>query len=328
MTDELQYIVDENDNVIGKASIDEAHTKHFLHRGAHVFIFNSKGHLLLHKRSKKWTFPNMWDSSAGGHVAYGSSYEETAKRELKEELGIEADLTEVGKIVHSRKQDKCNGFVMLYAGKHDGPFDYNKNEIQEIKFFDIDYLIKLAKTKPENFTPAFILVFKLYLTKLTYFVDDKNKPIRHASVKEAHEKKLLHRASYIMLVNKEGRILLQKRANVRNYPHMWTLSASGHVDYGESYEEAAHRELGEELGVKSKLQKIGTFKKVDGICNVWAALFLGKHDGPFNFSKEEVEEVKFYTPDEIRQEMKKHPKDFIISVKHTLYLYEKWKKKA
>src|SRR3989338_5228619 len=121
-------------------------------------------------------------------------------------------------------------------------------------------------------------------------VDEENNEIGKASTKEAHEKKLLHRASYVMLVNKEGKILLQKRVAMKTYPHMWTMSASGHVDQGESYEEAAHRELKEELGISTRLKKIGIFLKKDNICNVWATLFFGNHDGPFNFSKEEVEE--------------------------------------
>ncbi len=328
MTNEFQYVVDENDNEIGKATIDEVHSKHLLHRRSHIFILNSKGELLLHRRSKKWAFPNLWDSSAGGHVAYGSTYESTTKKELEEELGIKTELKELGKIIHNRKQDKCNGIVMLYVGHHNGPFYYNKEEIQEIKFFKIDKLIKLVKEKPKDFTPSFVLVFKLFLTKLTYNVDDQDNVLRYVFVKEAHEKKLIHRASYTMLVNEDGKILLQKRSKMKTYPHMWTLSASGHVDYGESYEETIEREMKEELGISARLEKVGKFKKIDGICNAWATLFIGKHEGPFNFNKDEIEEVKFYTIDEIKRAMEKNPKDFVISVKYCLELYEKWKKKA
>ncbi|HLD85604.1 MAG TPA: NUDIX domain-containing protein [archaeon] len=328
MDDEMQYIVDEDDNIVGKAPISEAHASRKLHRGSHVFIFNSKGELLLHKRSKKWTFPDMWDSSAGGHVAYGSSYYETAVRELKEELGISAELNEIGKITHRRTGDKCNGIVMLYSGQHDGPFLPNKNELQEIKFFSIDKLLKLIKNNPDKFTPSFILAFKLYLSKMTYNVDEKDKPIKRVSVKEAHENRLLHRACYVILEDNKGRLMLQKRSNtVRNYPGQCTASATGHVDYGETYEEAAHREMEEEIGVNVKLKKIGKFKKVDNICNVWATLFLGKYNGSFKIDEKAVAEVRFFTCHEIRHTMKEHPEEFVPSTPMFLDIYEKWKKK-
>ena len=84
---EIFDIIDEHDNVIGQASREEAHKKSMLHRIVDIFIFNSKGELLLQKRSeKKDTNPGLWTFSAGGHVEYGETYLEAANKELEEEL--------------------------------------------------------------------------------------------------------------------------------------------------------------------------------------------------------------------------------------------------
>ena len=164
MTDEMQYYVDNQDNVLGKKPISEMHKKRLLHRGSHVFIFNSKGELLLHKRSMKWTFPGLWDSSAGGHVEYGKIYEEPAKEELEEELGIKTKLTEVGKLMHKGNYP-CNGIVTLYTGNHDGQFNITEKDVSKVKFFAIDEIEKMIKKHPEDFVIS--VKYGLYLYKKT-----------------------------------------------------------------------------------------------------------------------------------------------------------------
>lgn len=90
-------VVDENDNVLGIATRKECHSNpKLIHRGVHIFIFNSDEKLLLQKRSiKKDLYKGYWSSSAAGHVKSGETYEQTAKTELKEELGISTKLRKV-----------------------------------------------------------------------------------------------------------------------------------------------------------------------------------------------------------------------------------------
>ena len=77
-------------NTIGKASRVECHSQTFLlHPVVHLHVFNSKGELLLQKRSaNKDIQPNKWDTSVGGHVDYGEEIETALLRESAEELGI------------------------------------------------------------------------------------------------------------------------------------------------------------------------------------------------------------------------------------------------
>ena len=69
----------------------EAHTDGLWHRAAHIWIYNSKGEILLQLRAKdKQFWPDRWEISAAGHVGAGEKPEDAAVRELSEELGISA----------------------------------------------------------------------------------------------------------------------------------------------------------------------------------------------------------------------------------------------
>lgn len=154
-------VIDENDKVIGKAPRDECHSKGLLHRAVHIMILNSKGEFLLQKRSKKKDmYSGWWTSSASGHVEAGDDYEESAKRELKEELGIETSLEQIlvavkdynGGGKHDRER------IVFYIGHHDGPFEINKEEIESVKFFPPKKIAEMMKK--EKFTPGTVAVFR------------------------------------------------------------------------------------------------------------------------------------------------------------------------
>ena len=84
--------VDKHNNVIGGVSRGVAHsTPGIYYRTIFILVKNDKNEILIQKRSpSKDLYPNCWDLSVGGHVNFDKSYVETAVRELKEELGIEA----------------------------------------------------------------------------------------------------------------------------------------------------------------------------------------------------------------------------------------------
>ena len=98
-------ITDDNGVPTGKIiSRSEAHDKGIAHRTAHIWIVRKKGdsyQVLLQKRSaEKDSFPGMYDTSSAGHIQAGDEPLESARRELFEELGIDAgekDLTFAGK---------------------------------------------------------------------------------------------------------------------------------------------------------------------------------------------------------------------------------------
>ena len=91
--EELLYLVDENDNVLGsqlRNSTTYNKKKNF--RVVNAFIQNSKGELWIPRRSAtKKMFPLALDASVGGHVTFGDSYEETLLKETAEEINMALD---------------------------------------------------------------------------------------------------------------------------------------------------------------------------------------------------------------------------------------------
>jgi isopentenyl-diphosphate delta-isomerase type 1 len=90
-TEEIFETVDEDGNVIGRATRSQVHAdKSLIHRSVHVHVFDNKGRLFVQKRAAgKDVQPGKWDTSVGGHVDAGESVEQAALREMAEELGIE-----------------------------------------------------------------------------------------------------------------------------------------------------------------------------------------------------------------------------------------------
>lgn len=89
------------------------------------------------------------------------------------------------------------------------------------------------------------------MSELLWHVDENDNPIGPIERKKAHsDASFIHRVVLILLRDAENNYLLQKRSESKDkYPGAWTVAASGHVDYLESYELAAERELREELGL-------------------------------------------------------------------------------
>ena len=164
------------------------------------------------------------------------------------------------------------------------------------------------------------------------FVDKDDKPIGAGSKKEAWEKGIAHRIARIFLFNSKGDFLLQKRSQFVDAPLVYDQSAAGHVDEGEEYEQAAYRELEEELGVKGILlievaryyQEQSKVKQetIDPPRKRFNALYTGVYDGEFVTSPREVAEVRWVTLPELEAWIARQRGDFSEGF---LYAYEKFK---
>ena len=160
-------VVDENDEVIGAAPRGEVHGNNLRHRAVHVFVFNRQGELFLQKRSAwKDRHPLLWDSSAAGHVDAGEDYDETASRELEEELGIKATLTRVAKLPCSERTGW--EFIWLYRCDHEGPFHLARTEIEHGEFFPLEIVERWINARPEEFAPGFLKCWKAFQGAAVY----------------------------------------------------------------------------------------------------------------------------------------------------------------
>ncbi len=146
-------IVDENGKPTGKTiSREEAHAKGIMHRTAHVWIVRPTGdgyEVLLQKRSEnKESFPGMYDTSSAGHITAGDDPLESALRELKEELGIDASPDQLSlagtfrihyeKKFHGRLfRDNEFTTVFVYQGTV-GNLTLQESEVSEVRWFSLN----------------------------------------------------------------------------------------------------------------------------------------------------------------------------------------------
>jgi len=154
-------VVDEKDVVLRAAPRAEVHGNNLLHRAVHALIFNAAGEVYLQLRSRlKDRHPLRWDSSAAGHVNADEDYDQTATREVSEELGIEIPLKRVLKLPASERTDY--EFVWLYRGLYDGELRPNPGEIEAIRSFPPRIVDRWIEARPRDFAPGFVECWKIW----------------------------------------------------------------------------------------------------------------------------------------------------------------------
>lgn len=138
--------------------------------------------------------------------------------------------------------------------------------------------------------------------ELVIVVDENDKVLDFIPRSDAHKKKLLHRTISISVFNEEGKVMLHQRSmNKDTNPGMISNSCGGHVSKGQDYLEAAEREIKEELDLKSKLVLIKKMIINDPTHRTMTSIYTTVANGPFNFDKEEMNNTKFYSKDEIEK---------------------------
>jgi mevalonate kinase len=129
---ELFVVVDNDDNVIGYKTRGQCHTNSFLlHRAVGILIFDKDGKVLLQKRSRtKDTDPGKWTDSTSGHVMKDETYEQTARREVKEELGVDIPVTFHSKFITVMPTE--TEMDALFTAMYDGPVHPNTEEVETV----------------------------------------------------------------------------------------------------------------------------------------------------------------------------------------------------
>lgn len=163
----LEYIdvVDENDRVVGLATRQELYQKTLRHRIVHILLFNQKGDMALQLRGPGVDFcPNHWCTAAVGHVQHGESYQEAARREYQEELGIVADDLElVGKDLYIA-DGTPNKFLAIFKTNFEGPFRLDPNIVARAEFFSLPTIKKMVD-QGEQFHPELLFILEKYFFK-------------------------------------------------------------------------------------------------------------------------------------------------------------------
>jgi 16S rRNA (adenine1518-N6/adenine1519-N6)-dimethyltransferase len=144
-------------------------------------------------------------------------------------------------------------------------------------------------------------------------VNDKDEVTGQATRKEVHAKGLMHRAIHVFAFNKRGDLLLQKRSLLKDaHPGVWDSSVAGHLDAGETYEQATIRELEEEMGIVADAvpEEIGTIAACAGTGWEFVKVFKVTHHGAVKFPAAEIEAALWFPLEEIRAWLAARPEDF------------------
>lgn len=136
-------IYDEEGNHRGTALRRECHgNPALIHCTAHVVVQEPQsGRLLLQKRLlTKDIQPGKWDTAVGGHLDAGETFEAAALRELSEELGVSGKI-ELIHLFDSRIRNQVESEnVRVFGVELPGPFDFQRSEISEVRFFSREEL--------------------------------------------------------------------------------------------------------------------------------------------------------------------------------------------
>lgn len=138
----------------------------------------------------------------------------------------------------------------------------------------------------------------------------------------------IYRVSALWITNSKGEILLAQRHHTKKHnPLKWGPAVAGTVEEGETYEKNIIKETKEELGLKNIkpifFRKTKTDRDYPHFTQSYA-LSLDQDINEFKIQEDEVEAIRWFTPEELKHELKEHPEKFLSSVESILnYLNNK-----
>ena len=156
-------IVNEQDELIEYKDFDERKSNEICRVSA-LWVTNEKGEILLAKRaSTKRRDPNLWGPAVAGTVEEGETYESNIIKEAAEEIGL---INFIPKIEHKvRRSTNHEYFNQWFSAEipSDYPLERRVGEVDEIKWFSKEEILKLFSEKPEIFVPSFVLTINHFI---------------------------------------------------------------------------------------------------------------------------------------------------------------------
>lgn len=163
MKEQQVILVNENDEPIGVMGKMEVHQKGLLHRAFSVFIFDSRGKMLLQQRSgEKYHGAYLWTNACCSHPFPGENVVDAASRRLREELGCETALQEIFCFTYRAAVENglCeHEFDHVLAGQYEGALRPDPREVAGYAYRTMEQIRLDIHDHPENFTSWFKIAF-------------------------------------------------------------------------------------------------------------------------------------------------------------------------
>ncbi len=154
--EEKVVLVDTDDQEIGTAEKLQTHREGALHRAFSIFVFNSRGELLLQKRAKtKYHSGGLWSNTCCSHPKPEQPIYKATHRRLMEEMGFDCDLKEIFSFIY--KVQVADGlfeheYDHVFMGTYDGDPAPSPEEADDWKWTDLEELRNDVQTNPDGYT--------------------------------------------------------------------------------------------------------------------------------------------------------------------------------
>ncbi|MBI4118863.1 MAG: NUDIX domain-containing protein [Parcubacteria group bacterium] len=152
---EMLLCFDEQDNVIAPQSRGVVHQKPYRiwHAITNIWVFNSKSEILCTRRASHVSGnPNKWQTYVGGHVRANSTFSETVKRELNEEIGLKISKDDFKLVEKGRRDDNMHvyeSYAVLFNGDL-SELNFSDGEVSEAQWLRFEEYQKLKEEKSED----------------------------------------------------------------------------------------------------------------------------------------------------------------------------------
>ena len=164
MENDKVILVSEHDDMVGIMDKMEAHKQGLLHRAFSIFIFNTKGEMLLQQRAiSKYHSGGLWTNACCSHPMPGEKTKDAAQRRLMEELGFETPVEKIFDFVYKASFE--NGlteheFDHVFAGEYEGKLNINPDEVNDVCYKEISAIRRHCKLIRRSIQHGFILPFQ------------------------------------------------------------------------------------------------------------------------------------------------------------------------
>jgi isopentenyl-diphosphate Delta-isomerase len=167
VNDDFLILVDSEDIVLGKMEKSIVHQKGILHRAFSVFIFNSKGQMLIQQRAnEKYHSGGLWTNACCSHPRFGENLNDAVKRRLYEEIGLHCSTTFAFSFQYKAEFENGlieNEFDHVYIGVSDDQPVPDFSEVKDWKYEEVSSIQQNLKENPSEYTVWFRLCFEQVL---------------------------------------------------------------------------------------------------------------------------------------------------------------------
>lgn len=165
--EEQVVLVDRRDREQGSAEKMSAHREGRLHRAFSVFIFNPRGELLLQRRAAgKYHSAGLWSNACCGHPRPGEDLLAAARQRLREEMGFETDIHQIGHFIYREPVGAGlweHEYDHVLTGEYGGNPVPNPVEVMEWKWWSLGTVRERLEENPEGFTVWFSPALEVFL---------------------------------------------------------------------------------------------------------------------------------------------------------------------